>query len=321
MDKRVMRTTLLVGLSFWLYACGSTNGGGDSIAWGPPLDASDLSPLHGADDDFGPDVAGALMRAARAVPKGATQSSSVEDGRTADEMSVQVVRDYDGDLVHEVTDSSRIYARVQGPRVDIDLALFTDLMPGIEPDLQDFPHEVLGMWAWEGGAEGPLEVGAFWSASPSIPPVEFGDRSPPGIATYEGDAVGLHAAGGAVTKFLADVEMSADFGSHTVSGEVSGFRSLAGSALGDGLVVNLGETGFSPQGEPFTGETTASGVPEVPGGGRWGARWSDGKGRAMGGTFGFAADDESFGVLGAFTAAQPASASGGNPDDPVASNP
>ena len=325
MDKRVMRTTVLVGLSFWLYACGSTNGGGDSIAWGPPLDASDLSPVHGAEDAFGPDVAGALMRAARAVPKGATQSSSVEDGRTADEMSVQVVRDDDGNLVHVVTDSSRTYARVQAPRVDIDLALFTDLIPGIEPDLSSYPHEVLGMWAWEGGAEGAddaLEVGAFWSMSPS-PPVDFGDSSPTGTATYEGDAVGLHAAGGAVTKFLADVKMSADFGSHMVSGKVSGkvsgFRSLAGSALGGaGLVVNLGETDILPWGEPFAGDTTASGV---SGSGAWGARWSDDKGQAMGGTFGFAADDESVGVLGAFTAAQPASASGGNPDDPVASNP
>ena len=316
MNKRVMQTTLLAGLSVLLYACGSTDETG--IAWGPRLDASDLSPVHGAEDDFGPDVAGALMRAARTVPNGATQSSSVENARTADEVSVHAVRDDDGNLVYDVTNKDRWVARVPFPRVDFDLALFTDLIPGIEPDLSSYPHEVLGMWAWEGGVDGALEVGAFWSMSPSIPPVEFGDSPPTGTATYEGDAVGLHAAGGTVTKFLADVEMSADFGSHMVSGKVSGFRSLAGSALGDGLVVNLGETEFSPQGEPFAGGTTASGV---SGSGAWGARWSDDKGRAMGGTFGFAADDESVGVLGAFTAAQPASASGGNPDDPVASNP
>ena len=130
-------------------------------------------------------------------------------------------------------------------------------------------------------------------------------------------AVGLHAAGGVATKFLADVTMSADFGSHRVSGEVSGFRSLAGSALGMSA-VNLGETGFSPQGGAFGGEATVSGV---AGGGQWGARWSDGEGWMMGGTFGFAADDGSVGVLGAFTAGPPASTDGANPDDPVATNP
>ena len=361
MNKRVMqenlqtnlritlRTTLLAGLSVLLYACGSTSkpdspgtgggtdqpgspgtgGGGPSIAWGPQLDASDLSPVHGADDDFGPDVAGALMQAARTAPNGASQTSRDvdEDGRADDEMSVHVVRDDDERLVHEVTDGAQIAVRVPGP----------EGLPRQEgrprpvhrPDsghragpVEDYPHEVLGMWAWEGGVDGALEVWVFWSASPSIPPVEFGDGSPTGTATYEGDAVGLHAAGGAVSKFLADVDMSADFGSHMVrgkvSGKVSGFRSLAGSALGADLVVNLGETEFLPQGEPFAGGTTASGV---PGSGAWGARWSDDKGWAMGGTFGFAADDESVGVLGAFTAAQPGSTDGGDPNNPVASNP
>ena len=40
----------------------------------------------------------------------------------------------------------------------------------------------------------------------------------------------------------------------------------------------------------------------VAGSGKWGGRWSDGAGSAMGGTFGFAADDSSLAVLGAFTA-------------------
>ena len=86
------------------------------------------------------------------------------------------------------------------------------------------------------------------------------------------------------------------------------------------LTVTLGETGFSEQGAPFSGATSgATGSADVAGSGQWGARWSDGMGWAMGGTFGFAADDASVSVLGAFTACSCASASGGNPDDPVAS--
>ena len=349
--KRMIQVALLAGLSVCLSGCGTSSDkespgmgggtpdtgggtpdtgggtpgtGGDSIVWGPRLDSSDLSPVHGAEDDFGPDVAGAVMGAARAVPNGASQSSRVENGRTADEVSVAVVRDDDGNLVYDVTDGARWVARVPAlvpgvPREGFDLVLFTDLIPGIEPDLQSYPHELLGMWAWDGGAEGSLEVGAFWSASPSIPAVEFGDRSPIGTATYDGDAVGLHAAGGATTKFLADVELVADFDGHTVSGEVDGFRAFSGAALDipDIPAVGLGKTDFSPQGEPFAGGTTMSGA---AGSGQWGARWSDGAGWTMGGTFGFAADDGSVGVLGAFTAGAGASTTDGDPDDPVPTN-
>jgi hypothetical protein len=300
-----------------LAACG---GGGDRmpdpddtsgpfIAWSPRLGGSDLSPVSGAEDEFGPEVAGALARAARAVPNGASQSSLVDgDGRTADEMSVRVVRNDDGNLAHEVTDGARIVVRVPFynlPRQGLELALFTDLIPGIAPDPSSYPHEVLGMWAWD--ADGG-EVGAFWSRSPSVPPVEFGAASPTGTATYEGDAVGLLAAQGAVTKFVADVELVADFENHTVGGEVEGFRSLAGDSLGDHSVT-LGETGFSRQGDPFSGETTAGGV---AGSGTWGGRWSGG-GWSLGGTFGFAADNGSVGVLGAFTACSCISLG----DDPV----
>ena len=326
--KRVTQTALLFGLSFVLSACSGnrvdkppdTDGaGGDSIAWGPRLGGSDLSPVIGAQDDFAADAIAALHRAARTVPNGASQSSrDIDgDGRTDDEMSVHVVRDDDGRLVHEVTDRSQIAVQVPAPagmpRQGFSLILFTDLIPGIEPDLSSYPHEVLGVWVWEDTGE----VGAFWSSTQPIPSVDLGSSaSPTGTATYAGDAVGLHAAGGAVTKFLADVTMSADFGSHMVSGEVSGFRSLAGSELGMSA-VDLGETGFSPQGGSFGGETTVSGV---AGSGKWGARWSDGAGGAMGGTFGFAADDGSVGVLGAFTAGASASTEDGNPDDPVATN-
>ena len=331
--KRMIQVALLAGLSLCLGACGSSSDkvspgmdggtpgtGGDLIAWGPRLDSSDLSPVYGAEDNFGPGVAGAVMRAARAVPSGATQSSFVDDdGRTFDEVSVDVVRNDDGNLVYDVVGEAGWTVRVPYflpgvPRPGFDFALFTDLLPGIEPDLSSYPHELLGMWAWEGGTDGSLEVGAFWSKSPEIPAVEFGARSPAGTATYEGDAVGLHAANGAVTKFLADVEMVADFDVHTVRGRVDGFRSIAGAALG-GTVVELVETGFSQQGDPFAGGTTLSGV---PGSGQWGARWSDGEGWTMGGTFGFAADDDSIGVLVAFSACSCASTTGGNPDDPVA---
>ena len=284
---------------------------GPSIAWGPRLPSSDLSPIVGARDDFGADIPAAIARAAEAVPMGASQSSRVEDGRTADEMSVRVVRDEDGILVHEVTDGAQFVVQVPGPlpRQEASLALFTDLIPGIEPDLSSYPHEVLGVWAWGGHA------GAFWSRSPPAPPVQFGPMSPTGRATYEGDAVGLRAADGAAAKFLADVEMVADFGSRTVGGTVDGFRTLSGKALA-APAVTLDRTKFSASGDAFSGETVVAGV---AGGGKWGGRWSDGRGEAMGGTFGFAATDGSVSLLGAFTACHCASASDGDPDDPVAS--
>ena len=308
-----MRVALLAGLAFFLCACGGgspdTGGpGGPSIAWGPRLDSSGLSSIAGAEAEFGAEIAEALARAARTVPNGASQSSLAENGGTSDEMRARVVRDVDANLVYEVTDGARTFTRGPVPRQRLDLALFTDLLPGIEPDLSSYPHEVLGVWAWDG------HVGAFWDRSPSREPVDFTSASPTGTATYEGDAVGLHAAGGAATKFLADVAMVADFGRRRVSGEVGGFRSLTGEPMA-GFAVTLGETGFPATGEAFSGDTSAG----VAGSGKWGARWSDGEGRSMGGTFGFAAEDGSVALLGAFQAHAGRRTGGGNPDDPVAS--
>lgn len=151
------------------------------------------------------------------------------------------------------------------------------------PGSFSYPHEVPGEWAMEG------EAGAFWSRSSSVPPTDFGPASPTGRAVYEGDAAGVLAA---------DVRLEADFDDGTVGGAVSGFRGLMGNPLDD-LTVRLGETGFADDGGPFAGDTAAA---EAAGSGKWGGRWSDGAGRAMGGTFGFAADDSSLAVLGAFTA-------------------
>ena len=203
---------------------GSGNAGPPvSIAWGPRLAESDLSAFAGADDDFGGAVAGGLARAARAAPNGASQSSLVDaDGRTAHEMSVRVVRDDDlGGLAHEITDGARIIVQVPfpAPRQGFALATFTGLIPGIEPDLSSYPHEVLGVWAWE------EEAGAFWSQSPSVPPVDFGPASPTGRAVYDGDVTGVLAEAGTATKFVADVRLVADFQDRTVGGAVSGFRS------------------------------------------------------------------------------------------------
>ena len=187
----------------------------DTITWGPRLAESGLSALVGADDEFGGAVADGLARAARAAPNGASQSSLVDaGGRTTHEMSVQVVRDVDlGGLAHEITDGARIIVQVPfpAPRQGFELAAFTGLIPGIEPDLTSYPHEVLGVWAWEG--EGV--AGAFWSRSPSVPPVEFGPASPTGLAVYEGDAAGVLAEAGTATKFVADVRLEADFNDST----------------------------------------------------------------------------------------------------------
>ena len=288
--------------------------GGGSIVWGPRLDTSNLSAVLRAEDEFGPGVAGAVTAAAGAAPAAAVNGVSQMSlaGQPVGGMRVAVVHDDEGNLVYELTDDTFMVVRVPSPlpRQGFDLALFTDLIPGIEPDLSSYPHEVLGIWAWNGG------VGAFWGRSPSVPEVSFGAASPTGTATYEGDAVGLHSGTGAVTKFLADVEMVADFDAHTVGGTVDGFRSFSGKSL-DELTVTLGETGFSSQADVFSGATSSG---TAAGGGQWGARWSDGMGWTMGGTFGFAADDASMAVLGAFTACSCASIDGGSPDDPVSSS-
>ena len=292
---------------------------GVSIAWGPRLAGSGLSALSGGNDVFGPAAAAGLAAAAGAAPalavNGVSQSSLVS--QAVDGMRVRVARDDDGNLVYELTDGGVMVVHVPSsiPRLGFGVAVFSDLMPGIEPDLSSYPHDLLGMWEWEGA------VGAFWGRSPSIPGVSSTGISPSGTATYEGDAVGLHAVGGGATKFLADIELVADFAAHTVGGTVDGFRSFAGESLG-ALTVTLGETGFSAEGDPFSGETTATTAADtLAGGGQWGGRWSDGDGWAMGGTFGFAANDARVGVLGAFTASSGASGDGGNPDDPVSTGP
>ena len=264
-----------------------------SIGWGPRIEGTVLSPLFGAEDRFDSSAFAAVARAARAEPTSGSQST------TDDEMSVRVTRDDDEHLVHEFTDSARIALHVPSlvPRQGFDLAAFTDLIPGIEPDVSSYPHEVLGVWAWEG------DVGAFWSKSPEIPPVDFGHRyAPVGTATYEGNAAGIHAVPDAATKFVADVEMVADFDAYTMGGRVDGFRTLEGGPIGD-LAVTLDKTSFARDGAPFSGSTSSAGA----GAGKWGGRWSDGMGWTMGGTFGFAADDESMAVLGAFTACSCAS--------------
>ena len=296
---------------------GGIGTGGGSIAWGPRIGGSDLSPIFGAQDEFGAGVIAALASAARAVPNGASQSSVVDAaGRTADQVTVHVeYMEYDddvGNLVHVVTDSSTMAVPVPGPlpRPDVSLALFTDLIPGIEPDLSSYPHEVLGVWARDG------EVGAFWSGSPDVPPVAFGARTPVGVATYEGDAAGLLAGVGKATKFAANVTLEADFDSWTVDGTVEAFRSLAGAEL-PVPPLTLGTATFSSQGGPFSGDTTSD---AMAGGGKWGARWTDGHGEFMGGTFGFAADGGGVAALGAFTACACAATTGGSPDDTVATS-
>ena len=210
--------------------------------WEPPLPVTgdirwerlgdtSLSRVAGAEeDDFSPD---ALVRAAQETP--------------TDEVSVRVVRNNEGKLVHELREGDRGVVLVpSGPNEQVSgLALFTDLIPGIEVDVSAYPHELLGIWARDG------QVRAFWSRSPSLEPFE---TFPSGSATYTGDAVGLHAAvDGATAKFLAKVNLDADFQTFKVKGTVSGFRLSDGSTLDD-LTVNLVETDFSKAGEPFSGE-------------------------------------------------------------------
>lgn len=280
---------------------------GDSsmgIVRGKQLPDSDLSPIVGYEDTFDFNVVAALRSAAGATPNGASQASLVDgDNKTMSELQVRLVRNDAGDLVYEGTDEDGTkYSKGDG----FKLSLFTSLTPGIEPDLTSYPHQLFGIWEWGG------RVGTFWSNSQPLP--ETVSLRTGGNATYMGDAVGLHAAGTTTTKFLANVSLKADFENLKVSGMVDNFRSFSGTPLGDNLSITLGEATFSPQGNPFHGNTTGS-----LGSGKWGARWANENGSTMGGTFGFAKTDNSLAVLGAFNAAIPGSPSSGNPDDAVAS--
>ncbi len=307
-----MKFAALASVSLLLCACGSGDPAPEPDqrpgGAGQRLESSNLSPLLGAEDDFGADVIPALIAAARAIPLGTTQSTPAQGAQTPDEMTARVSRDDDGIVIHNVTNMGTIRVPLPGPpRQDVNLALFTDLIPGIEPDLTSYPHEVLGLWATQ------TQVGAFWDRSPDLETVDFDSTSPMGTATYTGDAAGLHAADGSVTKFLADMELVADFDTDSLGGTVDAFRSLSGVALGD-LSVTLEVTTFLQTGDAFSGSTGA----DVPGSGHWGARWADDKGWNVGGTFGFAADDESVALLGAFQACACAPVDNGNPDDAVA---
>ena len=110
------------------------------------------------------------------------------------------------------------------------------------------------------------------------------------------------------------MELVADFDTDGIRGTVDGFRSLSGAELGE-LSVVLEKTAFTRTGAAFSGATSAG----VPGHGAWGGRWADSRGEYAGGTFGFAADDESVAVLGAFQACHCASIADGHDDDTVAS--
>ena len=316
MPTLAVRLAALAAVSLSLGACGGVSPAphlavGDLTA-DPRLGSSTLSPIRGAEDDFGPVPTSDLVRAAQTVPLGAAQSSLVENGRTAQEVSVQVVRDENGKQQYRVSVHDRLSVTVPGTKVrkDLRIAVFTDLLPGIEPDISSYPHSVFGLRAGGG------EMGAFRDRVSPERPAAFDPVSRTGTAAYVGDAVALLAVAGTMEKFVADVRLIADFDRFTVSGWVDGFRSVSGERIG-GLTVTLGETSFTTDGEPFAGETSSS----VPGGGRWGARWSRADGSEKGGTFGFAADDGSVAVLGAFEACSCPSKGGGNPGDTDATSP
>ena len=293
-------------MALLLAACGGSSSspdtGMDPTGGSEPLDDTDLyKVLNYAKETFDFDVIDALSRAARAIPRGASQSSRVVNRQTMTELKV-LVPFKDGnsaDYKVQGKNDGQTFNDEEGFR----FSLFTDQDPAREIALDTVPHHYLGIWEWNG------EIGTFWTKSPSLP--ETVALQEGGRATYKGNAVGLHAAGNTTTRFLANVSLEADFATGMVCGTVDKFRSLAGTSLDD-LSVTLGQVNFSQQGNPFYGNTTGSG-----GDGKWGARWADDKGNSMGGTFGFAKTDNSLAVLGAFHAAIPGPTTGGNSNDPV----
>ena len=203
--------------------------------------------------------------------------------------------------------------------VRLEGAWIFDPNPNAMATMADASYSYFGWWLNKGTETEGTEAGVFHGVTDGSTPASLGAPTAAtftalgGTATYTGDAAGLHAADGSVTKFLADVELVADFDTDSLGGTVDAFRSLSGVALGD-LSVTLEETTFLQTGDAFSGSTGA----DVPGSGHWGARWADDKGWNVGGTFGFAADDESVALLGAFQACACAPVDNGNPDDAVA---
>ena len=286
---------LLLGAFFgcqWLAPASAWGQSGGSIAWGPQIGSSGLSAVNGATDEFEAGVAEAVVRAARNLPNGASQSSLAEAGRTSGEMRVAVIRDEGGNLVYELAEGGPLTMRAPGPpSPSRALALFAAVPAYIEPDPSSYPHDLLGLWANEG------EAGAFWTASPSIPAPAFSKNPPKGRATHAGDAVGLYAAEGRVTKFVAEIEITVDFTAGKASGRVMRLQSFDGKPLSN-LAVTLAEAAVPPSGAPFTGPTTTA----TPGEGHWSARWSDPQGATTGGTFSFTTTDGNTAALGAYYA-------------------
>ena len=83
-----MKFAALASVSLLLCACGSGDPAPEPDqrpgGAGQRLESSNLSPLLGAEDDFGADVIPALIAAARAIPLGTTQSTPAQGAQTPD---------------------------------------------------------------------------------------------------------------------------------------------------------------------------------------------------------------------------------------------
>ena len=114
------------------------------------------------EDEFGTEIIDAIFRAAKADPNGGSQASSAKNGRTLGEITVSASYDDKGNLAYELSEGQRLVARVPEERANGSrFAIFTNLIPGIEPDLTSYPHEILGIWAIGG------EIGAFMEQKPA----------------------------------------------------------------------------------------------------------------------------------------------------------
>ena len=189
----------------------------------------------------------------------------------------------------------------------------------IPGELEDFPvtdYLAGGVWLYvpETAASCVLyycnvhQAGAFANGNDRFDGSEMDEVE--GRATYEGKAAGVHTDSTRTAYFEAKVRLTANFGSETdfgsISGEVFDITGKGGASFSGAPTIQLGVTGLFGNSAAFFGNTTHNdGSDDYTG--EWGGHFygngrSDGMPGSAAGTFGATNEVGSKSYLGAFGA-------------------
>ena len=190
---------------------------------------------------------------------------------------------------------------------------------GIPGELEDYPdtdYLAGGVWLYVPETAIPCvlyscnihQVGAFANGNDPFDGSEMDEVM--GSATYEGRAIGVHTNPTRTAYFEAKVRLTANFGSETdfgsMSGEIFDITGKGGTSFSGAPTIQLGVTGLFGNSSTFFGNTTHNdGSDDYTG--EWGGRFygnsrSDGMPGSAAGTFGATNEDGSKSYLGAFGA-------------------